>query len=134
MTVVPPVVARPGGRKRPRAGCAVGVAVLAGVLIGGFLFFDRGVDWTARRARARLEAALPADLPGSERARLATDLDRFFASLGNHRGARRRLGELLGRVARILEDGRVTPAEVEELEDFLEGRPEKGGADHSTDG
>ncbi|HHQ47372.1 MAG TPA: hypothetical protein ENK19_00630, partial [Acidobacteria bacterium] len=42
-------------------GCGAGVLVLAALIVGSFLFFDRGVQWAVRRAADRIEAQLDAD-------------------------------------------------------------------------
>ncbi len=130
------VAPRAGRRSRlrgpGRAGCVGVVIALALVLLGGFIFLNPGVRWTMRRARKRLEQALPQDLPASDRSRLDSDLDRFFAVVAHRPHSTRRMGQFLGRVERILDDGRVTIPEVHELTHFLErrsSRPAAGKAD-----
>ena len=90
------------------------------MLFVGFIFLNPGVRWTMRRARARLEKSLPQDLPAADRARLENDLNRFFMAMGHRPDDTKRMGQFLGRVQRILDDGQVTVPEVRTLTHFLE--------------
>jgi len=108
-----------GCLKPARVGCLGLVVVLAVLMLASFFLFNRGVGWTLHRARAHLERALPKDLPAAKRDRLERDLDRFFrASSGS--ATTPRMGAFLVRVGDVLEDGQVTPAEVDQVIEFLE--------------
>ncbi len=103
-----------------RAGCGATVAVLAAVLIGGFLVLDRGVDWLVVRASERVEESLPADLDVATRRRLQAGLDAFVNGLPDAPDRDAATGAFLARVGAALEDRQLTVTEAGELADFLE--------------
>ncbi len=113
-------------------GCAVTIIVLAVLVFGSFLFFDRGVRWAVRRASDRIEERLDPGVPPALRDRLHGELEALIARSGE-RGAAARNGAFLERAGRFLEDGRVSPEEAEELEAFLAGK-EGAGERESGDG
>jgi len=100
------------------------------LILGSFLFFDRGVQWAVRRASERIEEGLEPDVPPALRDRLHRELQEVVARSGAHDAARRN-GAFLQRAGRILEDGRVSPEEAGKLEAYLaqeRGAGGKGGA------
>ncbi|NOZ77936.1 MAG: hypothetical protein GXP48_01905 [Acidobacteria bacterium] len=103
-----------------KVGCTGGVMLLTVLLFASFLFLNRGVRWTMQRARARLERSLPGELTPADRTRLENDLNRFFAAVVRDPDSTRRMGQFLGRVEHMLDDGRVTIPEVHDLCRFLE--------------
>jgi len=128
MTGERPVVLEPGGDLRDRRGCGrwagVGclgvVVVLTAVLLGSFLFLDRGVHWVTLRARQKLEEELPRDLSGSARQAFEEDLERFFRRLETDPAEANRLsGAFIERVGRSLEDGQITLEEMGFIQAFL---------------
>ncbi len=103
-----------------KAGCGAAVAVMAAILVGGFVVLDRGVDWLVVRASERVEESLPADLDGATRRRLQAGLEAFVNGLPDAPDRDAATGAFLARVGAALEDRRLTAAEAGELADFLE--------------
>ncbi len=131
-----PVLPEPGGDLRDRKGCgrwaSVGclglVVVLTAVLLGSFLFLDRGVRWVTLRARQKLVQNLPPSANAAARRAFEEDLDRFFARLeGDPVEANRLSGAFIERVGRVLEDGRVTLEEMGAIQAFLREAAPPGG-------
>lgn len=120
-TAVPPGRRQgPGGCARwGTTGCLAGVVVLAAVIVASFFLLHTGVDWAVKRARVRLEERLPPDLTAVERQQLGADLDAFFARLRAGGDSAPLAGAFLERVGTVLDDGKVTRAEVVALEGFL---------------
>ncbi len=101
-------------------GCLALVVVLTAVLLGSFLFLDRGVRWVTVRARQKLERNLPSGVDGAARRAFEEDMDRFFARIGEDPAEANRLsGEFIQRVGAALEDGRVTLEEMGSIQAFL---------------
>ncbi len=112
--------APPARERRLGSGCPIVLALLAALLVVGFLALDRSVDWLVERAGERAAAAIPGELAGARRARLVDRLERFAEALAHAAGDRERLtGEFLGRVGAILDDRRMTVAEAESLDAWL---------------
>jgi len=95
------------------------VLVLAAVMVASFFLLRTGVHWAADRARARLEERLPTDLSARERERFLEDLESFFQRAGKAKDPAPLVGGFLERVGKVLEDGKVTRAEVVTLDRFL---------------
>ncbi len=118
-----PKAGAPGGGSLSgvsKAGCGAAVAVMAAILIGGFVILDRGVDWLVVRASERVEESLPADLDAPSRIRLKAGLEAFTEGLPDAPDRDAATGAFLARVGAALEDRRLTVAEAGELADFLE--------------
>jgi hypothetical protein len=102
-------------------GGAAGVLLLLLFLVASARFMERSVDLVVLRASQRVVARLPVDLPTAERKRTLHNLDRLVnrtLSAGERRPPVRGFLSLAGA---ILEDDRLTAAEVESLNQLLEG-------------
>jgi len=129
MSTAPPVIlpkrdpaaaTDPGCSRWAGLGCSVVIIILAALVFGSFLFFDRGVRWAVHRASSRIEESLDPGVPPDLRERLHGELEDFGVQSAR-RGAAPRSGAFLERAGKILEDGRVTREEAEALEVFLAG-------------
>lgn len=100
---------------------AAGVMVLMLFLFASTRVVERGLDGVARRACARLLERLPTDLPRLERERTERNLALLDDQLRRGFVEGRVIGGFLSRASDALEDGRLTVAEVAELNRFLDG-------------
>ncbi len=129
MSATPPVIL-PTRPARPREdagcsrwagiGCGVAIIVLAALILGSFLFFDRGVQWAVRRAADRIEERMDPAVPPAARASLVARMNELCARSGEADAAPRN-GAFLERAGKALEDGRVSAGEVADLNAFLAG-------------
>lgn len=102
------------------AGVAV-VMVLMLVLFASTRVVERGLDGVARRACARLGERLPPDLGPAERQRTERNLGLLEEQLRRGAVEGRVVGAFLSLASDALEDGRLTTAEVAEVNRFLDG-------------
>jgi hypothetical protein len=109
----------PAFGRRSTIGCLVALAVLLGVATIGVTVLDRSLRWTATRAMQRVQSELPEDVDPARRRQLAAALDRFAGRLDACDDPNPLIGRFLALVSRFLDDHRVTPAELEALEEFL---------------
>lgn len=133
MSTTPPVIL-PTRPPRPREdagcsrwagiGCGIVIIVLAALILGSFLFFDRGVQWAVRRAADRIEERMDPAVPPAARELLRERMEQLCARSGEA-GAAPRNGAFLQRAGKALEDGRVSTEEVAGLNAFLAGRGEE---------
>lgn len=101
---------------------AAGVMVLMLFLFASTRVVERGLDGVARRACARLAERLPPELSVAERVRTERNLGLFEEQLRAGAVEGRVVGGFLSRASDALEDGRLTVAEVAEVNRFLDGR------------
>ncbi|NOZ93598.1 MAG: hypothetical protein GXP47_02515 [Acidobacteria bacterium] len=130
MSATPPVIL-PTRPPRPREdagrsrwagiGCGAVIIVLAALILGSFLFFDRGVQWAVRRAADRIEERMDPAVPAAARELLRERMEQLCARSGEA-GAAPRNGAFLQQAGKALEDGRVSTEEVAGLNAFLAGR------------
>lgn len=112
---------------------ALGVMVLMLFLFASTRVVERGLEGVARRACARLFDRLPPDLPAAERDRTERNLRLLEEQLRRGGVEGRVVGGFLSRASEAIEDGRLTVAEVAEINRFLDGRESAVEATPSPD-
>jgi len=108
-------------------GCIIAVALLIAALMAGTSMMRRTVWLNMDRGRGAVVQALPADLPPAERARTTRNLERFRAVLEVSKDPYPMMGEFMKMVRSAFSDDRLEPAEVEELNLYLERVVEESG-------
>ena len=100
---------------------AAGVMVLMLFLFASTRVVERGLDGVASRACARFGERLPPDLDPAERQRTERNLGLLEERLRRGAVEGRVVGGFLSLASDALEDGRLTAAEVAEVNRFLDG-------------
>ena len=101
-------------------GCVAVMLMLVVLLLIGVQLTKRTAWMSFARAQQRLVEELPRELASGERLRTERNLQRFRARLDAIPDPFPLMGRFLGRVGDAFEDDRLTVAEVEELNGFLE--------------
>ena len=108
------------GRRWATIGCGVGILILVAALFAGSTLMRRTVWTTFAATRQRLVQNLPDNLPPGERMQLINQLDAFADELELRDDPYPVMGEFQTLVRGTLEDGRIDPGEVAELQLFLD--------------
>jgi len=122
---------RPG--KWTTIGCGLGIVLLIAALFAGSRLLEKTV-WAGLAATCRsLEANLPGDLPPGERMRLTRNIDRFAVQMRSLDEPFEIVGEFQKLTRAAMDDQRITRAEVEEINVFIEAQlpPDKRDVPYS---
>ncbi len=106
----------PGWLRWAGIGGGVVVAVLVLALLAGVMSARRMLSWGLRKVTARVEAAIPADVPQARRDELRRRLECVIRLADAGRVDGERLGELARACADAARDGRVTLDDMERIE------------------
>lgn len=101
-------------------GCVAVLLLLVVLLLVGVNLTRRTVWMSYARVQQRLLEELPPRLPSGERLRIERNLQRYRARVETAADPLPAIGELLAEAGQALEDDRLTEAEVEALNRFLE--------------
>jgi hypothetical protein len=111
----------------PLFGCVIGLAMVIAFLMAGTSLVRRTVWGNFDNARAAVTNNLPPQLPSAEATRLRRNLERFRAVLERSDDPYPLMGDFVTRVRGLMEDGTLTPEEVDNLNLLLERWIEDSG-------
>ncbi|MCP4899027.1 MAG: hypothetical protein GY906_18815 [bacterium] len=102
-------------------GCGAIVVILLSILVAGMFEVDRGMRLIAERAQERVLELLPHELDPKQRQEIARGMERLLEEAEHASEGGDIISSFVRVVGSLVEDGRLTAEEIDQLDLFLKG-------------